>query len=474
MLASTSPPDTSPSAARGRRSEVAVCLAFLLLGGCRAHRLVAPEPLPVADVRLSEGGEVQVVDRWWTAFADPQLDALVDEALAHNLDVRAAYARLDAADALLRSRRSVFFPEVGAFASSAIGTDDRFDGVQRVPVEIGVGASYEFDLWGRLRAEVRGQARRRDATAADAQTAALSVSAAIVSTWLDLAATREQLALLEGQIVANEQMAAIVRSRVLNGVVRQADALRQDRLVEQTRAEQVARQEDLQILRHRLAVLLGRSPRDVPDEPDRLPVPPALPATGLASELLLRRPDVRAAHATLQAVDADLAVAVADLYPRLSLRADVSNAPASAEALLTGWIASLAADLAAPLLEGGRRRAEVARRRALREAEIAAYGDVVLRALAEVEDALVGNARQAETVALVDRQVELAGRTADGLQLQYVGGLDVGYLDVLTAQTTEQQLRRQQISARRRLLELRVALYRALAGGMDRPGGTDG
>ena len=304
--------------------------------------------------------------------------------------------------------------------------------------------------------------------------AALTVSAEVVSTWIDLAATREQLALLDRQLVANEQMAEIVRSRVMNGVVRQADSLRQDRLVEQTRAEQVARQEDLQLLRHRLAVLMGRQPRDAPEAPATLPGLPPLPATGLPSDLLLRRPDVVSALASLEAADADVAAAVNDLYPQFTLRADLSNAPATPEALVTGWIASATLALAAPLFEGGRRRAVVAQRRALLDAQVADYGTAVLGALQEVEDALAANQRQAERVELIDRQVELAGQTADNLQLQYVGGLDVGYLDVLTAQTTEQQLRRQQITARQRMLTLRVALFRALAGGLEPPESTDG
>jgi len=455
---------------------LAALSVLVLSPGCGSHRIDPLEKLPVAasELQLSEGGETALDDRWWAAFDRADLDLVVDEALTSNLDVRAAFARLEAAEATVRSRRSALVPALGAYASSSVGTDDRFDGVQRVPVEVGVGASYEVDLWGRIRAEVRGAARRREATRADAHTAALTVSAEVVSTWIDLAATREQLALLDRQLVANEQMAEIVRSRVMNGVVRQADSLRQDRLVEQTRAEQVARQEDLQLLRHRLAVLMGRQPRDAPEAPATLPGLPPLPATGLPSDLLLRRPDVVSALASLEAADADVAAAVNDLYPQFTLRADLSNAPATPEALVTGWIASATLALAAPLFEGGRRRAVVAQRRALLDAQVADYGTAVLGALQEVEDALAANQRQAERVELIDRQVELAGQTADNLQLQYVGGLDVGYLDVLTAQTTEQQLRRQQITARQRMLTLRVALFRALAGGLEPPESTDG
>ena len=461
--------------------QVSALLGLLVssLVGCAPYRRV-DLPLDAATLTLTEAGATPVDDRWWSAFDAPGLDRTIHEALTHNFGVRAAYARLRAAEAAVRRERAPLIPSVGASASSSVGTDDPFGGLQRVPVEVGIGASYEIDLFGRIRAQLRGEAQRREVTRADARTAALSVSAELAGTWIDLAATREQLALLDRQIEANEQMAAIVRSRVLHGVVRQADSLRQDRLVEQTRAEQVGRLEDLEVLEHRLAVLLGRPPTEVPEGypeplPTELPVVPPLPATGLPSELLRRRPDVLAAEHALYAADADVAVAVANLYPRFSLRGDLSNAPASPEALLTGWVASLGASLTAPLFEGGRRRAEVRRVRALLDAQIADYATVLLAALREVEDALARNRRQEQTVELLARQVALATQTADNLQLQYVGGLDVGYLDVLTAQTTAQQLLRRQISARQRLLNLRIDLYRALAGGFD-PGtdrGTD-
>lgn len=467
-----SPRSRAPSTGRSALFRGAVLLA--LVASCGNHRRIDP-PLAMDALTIgatgpeaSAAGE-PVDPQWWTAFDTPAMSRAIDAALQDNFSVRAAYARLEAAEASVRRERGALFPAIGAFADASVGTDDPFGGLQRVPVEVGLSSSYEIDLWGRIRAQVRGQAQQREATRQDARTATLSVSAAVATTWIDLAATREQLALLDTQIAANEQMADIVRSRVLNGVVRQADSLRQDRLVEQTRAARVERMEDLEVLEHRLAVLLGRPPDEAPQtQPAALPELPPLPATGLPSELLRRRPDVLAAEHRLYAADTDVAVAVTNLYPRFTIRAGLSNAPASPEALVTGWIASLGASLTAPLIEGGQRRAEVKRVKALLDAEVAEYGSVLLTALAEVEDALARNRRQEETVGLLDTQVALAEQTADNLQLQYVGGLDVGYLDVLTAQTTAQQLKRQQIAARQRLLALRIDLYRSLAGEIQR------
>ena len=164
------------------------------------------------------------------------------------------------------------------------------------------------------------------------------------------------------------------------------------------------------------------------------------------------------------AADEEVAVAITNQFPRLTLSVDLDSVGAGPEELLSGWVRTLGAALVLPILEGRSRRAEVRATRALLEAEIADYGAVLLVALQEVEDALVRNQRQAQRVQNLEEQVRLAERTASGLQSQYTGGLDVSYLDVLTAQTTAQQLRRDLIDAQERELLLRVSLYLALAG----------
>lgn len=441
-------------------------LVWLTVLAC-STRTAAPLPVDLEPVVFSASGSAPLPDEWWTAFGDDALDARVREALGQNFTVQAAFARLLAAEAVVQRERAPLFPSFTGFADSSIGTDDPFGGVQRVPVELGVQASYEIDLWGRIRANLEAEVQRREATRADAEAAALSLSVAVARAWVGIAATQEQLVLLDEQIVANQGMAAVVEARFRNGVVRQADALRQERLLEQTRAEQVSQRTALEVQTHQLAVLLGKPPKaDVGALPARLPPLLPLPDAGVPLELVRRRPDVQSAERALRAADAEVAVAVANQFPRLSLGASTSNAPGSAEALLQGWVSSLGASLVVPLLAAGERRAEVRRTRALLDAEVAEYGAVLLVALQEVEDGLTRDRRQQELVDNIDRQVALAQQTAAGLQAQYTGGLDVSYLDVLTAQTTAQQLRRAQISARRQHLELRIDLYRALAGGI--------
>ncbi|MED5374424.1 MAG: efflux transporter outer membrane subunit [Myxococcota bacterium] len=440
----------------------------LLLGGCgrKDAALDRPElrpPIPVEELRFSDAGTHLAGADWWSGFESAELSALVEQGLSDNLSVQAAFSRLEAAQAQVVQARAPLFPTVTGSAGgsqSPGGTPS---------LSAGVGVAYELDLWGRIRAETRVADHERQSTEADAQAAALSLSGEIARTWVSIAATRAQLSLLQEQQQANAGMTRIVRARFHNGVAREADALRQERLEVGTAEQSIAQQEALELLEHQLAVLLGRSPTEPPAvEIQALPALPPLPDAGIPVELIRRRPDVLSAEQALLAADAQVAVAITEQFPRLSFSLDLGSVGSTPEDLLTGWLTSLGVSLVAPILEGRSRRAEVHRSRAELDAAIADYGQALLVALQEVEDALAQDRLQAQRVENLTQQVLLAERTAEGLQAQYTGGLDVSYLDVLTGQTTAQQLRRDLIDARERQLLLRIQLYLALAGPVPR------
>lgn len=417
---------------------------------------------------FSASGDASVPDAWWTALGDPALDAHVRDALGANFSVRAAFARLDGAQAVVRRTRAALAPSVSADVGGNLSSDGPLGGGRRAPFEVGLGISWEIDLWGRVRAQVDGETARTAATREDARAAALSLSAEVAEVWVGIAAAHEQLALLDAQIATNQSLIEVVEARVLHGLAGPADLHRQERLLEQTRAQRIAADADLQVLHHQLPVLLGRPPQEsVSPLPTALPPLPPLPDAGVPAELIRRRPDLRASEHALRAADADVAAAIADLFPRLTIGAGTSWSPPTAESLLAGWLASLAASVVAPLFEGGARRAEVRRNRAVVEQRLAEYGDAALRALQEVEDALVRDRQQDALVQNVARRVALAERAVESLGARYQGGHDVGFLDVVTAQAAAQQLQREQIDQRRRHLEQRIGLYRALAGGID-------
>jgi len=202
-----------------------------------------------------------------------------------------------------------------------------------------------------------------------------------------------------------------------------------------------------------------------------LPDLPPQPATGVPAELIRRRPDLRAAELRLASASQEVAAAVADRFPALSLTARSEAWGDRVRSLFDNWLASIAANLTAPILDGGRRAAEVDRTRAAAAQALHAYGQAALEAFQEVEDALAKEHQQQAYLASVERQLDLAAKAAQETQNRYVKGAD-DYLRVLTAVQSLQRLQRTQLTAKCRLLGYRIDLYRALGGGWElaRPG----
>ena len=172
------------------------------------------------------------------------------------------------------------------------------------------------------------------------------------------------------------------------------------------------------------------------------------------------------AYNLLQAADRDLASAISNRYPRLSLAASGSSTGNTANSLFKDWASNFAGSLFAPLFDGGERGAEINRNKALKNEHLFAYGQTLLTAFQEVENALIQEKKQDERIHSLEAQVGLVRQTYEQLRIEYLNGLS-DYLDVLTALTDEQRLQRELISAKLDMLEFRIALYRALAGGFE-------
>jgi outer membrane protein TolC len=214
-------------------------------------------------------------------------------------------------------------------------------------------------------------------------------------------------------------------------------------------------------------VLLGMPPDQAPQVTAKVfrELPP-LPETGLQSLLLERRPDVRAAWLRLEAADQRVAAAVADRFPRLSLTGRTNTTDEHIEDLFDDWLATIAANLLAPLIDGGQRRAEVERSQAVAAENFHIYGQTVLEALAEVENTLIQEQRQQEHLVSITRQLELAEQAFGRIRDRYLNGAE-DYQRVLGALLSKQLLQRTQLLAQRELFVNRINLCRALAGGWE-------
>jgi NodT family efflux transporter outer membrane factor (OMF) lipoprotein len=430
-----------------------------------SHRAVLPEGTPE---RFSASGQAPLDVRWWLRFEDEHLNALMDRALVNNPGLLATRQRLAQARAVARKDGADQFPSVdmrGGFDR----TTRRDPGLTATTKtwSAGVEAGYEIDLWGRARSDAQAANLDVRASESDLQTAAITLSANVGNTWYRLAEQHRQVALLANQLAINEQIRELVSLRFKRGLVRAADVLRQRQFAESTRGQMALARSRRAVLEHQLAILLGLPPLSaVADSTADLVSVPPLPDVGLPADLILRRPDIKKAFFNVMAADKRVASAIAERFPRLSLSGQATSSANSPGGLFEAWLFRLSGNLIGPLIDGGRRKAEVTRTKAVVAEGVQVYGQVVLGALAEVEDALVQETEQAVYLESLARQLVLSEQVILRVRDSYTsGGAD--YLRVLDALQTHQQLERTYLIAKRERIEYRIALCRTLGGGWD-------
>ena len=445
----------------------------LLLGSCApfAPRR-RPEPagvLPDAFSRSCAGPERP--DRWWSAFSAPELTALVDRALADNLDLKQAWARLVQARELAVQAGAALLPTLDGTAGWTWARRKteatRGDGhvkTQTRSYSLGLAASYEVDLWARIRSQ--RQAARLNAVASrdDLEAAAMTLAAQVTEAWLQIAEQRADKALLEEQLKNNKTYLELMDLRFRMGQATALDIDEQQQAVARVEAQIPLTEAQEEVLRQQLAVLLGELPNtDLALNADAMPELPPLPPAGMPAEVLAQRPDVRAALVRLESSDYRVAAAKADRLPSIQLTGSTAYNAAKSGDVFDMWYQTLGASLVAPLFDGRRRASEVRRTKAVVEERVAAYRETVLNAIQEVEEALVREQKQHQHIAALEKQLKFARMALDGARERYTKG-QTDYLRVLAALTAAQGLERDLIRTRRELLVFRVNLYRALGG----------
>lgn len=443
----------------------------LALGACSLHApqpIAPPAPMPEAFVEAhSRESGAPVPERWWESFGDERLDLLMAEAFAANLDLAQAYARLDQADAVARTARASRLPSLGLEGSGGKLRQSTFLGPETTEsYRLSAAAAFELDLWRKNAS--RASAARLDARAAEAdvRTAYLSLSARVADLYYLAVEQRAQLELADRSIAAFSDTVERVERRYREGLVPALDLYQSRQNLSAARARRPQFENSLAATEHALAVLLGRYPDGgATGELVELPSLEQDFPTGLPSRLLASRPDIEAALLRLKGSDERIAAAIAERFPSFNLVGSYGgNSTEIGDLFQSGNIFwSLLLNLAQPVIDGGRRSAEVDRNRALFRENLARYHQAVLTAFREVEDALAATRTTEERIARLGERVE-ASRAALRLSLDnYLQGLSE-YLPVLTAQGLLFDAESQLLASRRQLVADRISLARALGG----------
>jgi len=261
---------------------------------------------------------------------------------------------------------------------------------------LGLSSSYELDLWGRIRSEQEAKILDATATREDINTAAMTLTAEVTRNWINIISQRRQKKILNEQFAINITYLELIELRFRKGMVSALDVYQQRQVVEQVRAQLPLVEEQEQLLMHKLALLLGKPPRtSLTISRNTLPESSEIPKTGLPADLLAARPDVRSAGFKLRSADWQVSSARANRLPSISLTASATYQAPEINLLFHTWLINLAANLTAPLIDGGRRAAEVDRARAVVDENLSAYRRTVYTAIKEVEDALVTEEKNA-------------------------------------------------------------------------------
>jgi multidrug efflux system outer membrane protein len=455
--------------------------AALLLAGCTVGpNYKRPDiALPTGFRGAAPGAtaDTSIADtKWQDLFHDPALDKLVNTALAQNFDLQIAAERVEQASASLQTQRAQLFPFVNASGQYTVAKGSS-RGPTPVPAgadttvsyaQVGLGASWELDLFGRLR-RLNEAARAQFFAARDNQLAVrMSLVADVMDTYFQLVELDSELSIAKQTRDIAQNGLKLTTLRHNQGAATGLDVQQANQLLYTATAQIEATQREIAQTEDALNLLLGQAPADVPRGAtalDQIARPAALPP-GLPLTLLTRRPDIRAQEEQLIAANARIGAARALYFPQISLDALIGGQSRSIGDLLTGpaRIASFTPSIVAPIFQAGQIRGQVRLSEAQKREALLAYRQVIFTGLRDVSDALVGYGR---TRSQTDQQALLVKALTESTRLsrlRYQGGLD-SFLQVLDA---ERNLFQGQLSLERlRLLELQsiVRLYSVLGGG---------
>lgn len=457
--------------------------AALLLAGCSTApayhpaTVAAPEAFheagPWAPVDVA-ATETAIAPDWWRAFGDPQLDTLEDQLSSSSPTLASALARNDEARAALRIAQSYELPTVGAVATPGLArqSDDRpLRGGPTQPAEYGnneagLTASYELDLWGRVRNSVAAKRAQAVASAEDTAAIRLSLQAQLAASYIMLRGLDSETDLLKRSIAVFAEADNVVNARFNGGVATGIDVGRSGAELADAQAQLADVLAARAKLEHAIATLVGTPASGFAIAPRKDTLIVAIPPTGLPATLLLRRPDVAAAERRMYAANRSIGVARAAFFPTIDLAAQGgTNATTLGGLAMAGnafW--ALGPMLAVTLFDGGRRSAAVREARARWNEAAADYRSTALTAFQDVEDSLSGLHHFGDEDTAASRAAAQAQQAADLSMIRYKKGAS-NYLDVVTAQTTALTDQRRAIEVHTLRLNAAVSLARSIGGG---------
>ncbi len=435
-----------------------------------AYKELTPDNFKGTDGwKMAQPKDDMIRGKWWEMFNDPQLNALEEQVNISNQNIAAAAANFRVARALVVEAWSQYFPTVttspaitNSRQSRQLSTGSQSTTIYSLPFD----ASYEIDLWGRIRNTVKANASEAEATAADLENVRLTAQAEVVVDYFGSRALDSQKQLFDSTVISLKESLELTQVRYQTGIASDEDVAQAESQLETTQAQDT----DIGIQRaqfeHAIALLVGKpaSTFSIPVEPLKAN-PPAIPL-GVPSQLLERRPDIAAAERRVAEANAQIGVAKAAFFPTITLSASAGFQSSSITNLFT-WPSlfwSVGSTLAQTLFDAGLRKAVTEQALASYDGTVATYRQTVLMAFQEVEDNLAALRILSQELQQQDAAVKSSERFLTLANDRYKLGID-SYLNVIIAQGTLLSNQRTAVNIRMQLMTASVQLIEALGGG---------
>ncbi|MCL2888337.1 MAG: efflux transporter outer membrane subunit [Elusimicrobia bacterium] len=450
-------------------------LSLTLLAGCMLGPDYKKPALDLPKNQPQDGAEIFARPKWWEMFNDNVLNSLVEEGVQNNKDLAAALARVEEAKAQVKITNSALFPSLDFGAQAYYGTVVINNENVTSPVQEYTAApalSYELDLWGKNRRLSEAAKAEYFSTRAAKDLTYLVLTASVVKTYFLILTLDAQIEIADDTVTADEETVKIYVERYSAGTVSNLDLQRVTADMESVRAAQINLWQQLSEAQTSLAVLLGRTPREIVERQierggtlDAQNLAPDVPA-GIPSDILQKRPDVAEAEQQLIAANARIGAAKADYFPNISLTGQAGYISGSLTDFVNGsnGIWNIAAGLAQPLFEGGKIRAENKAAKAAYDEALANYEHTVQNAFKDVYDAVNANSYSREIYEAALKQQNAMQTSYDISNDQFAAGL-IDTINLLDVKRNLLSARLSLVNARYNELASAVNLSQALGGG---------
>jgi len=451
-----------------------VAVSLIALSGCTTLDKIKPDATVVAAEMVTpetdSWSEAAPEDLprtdWVSSFNDAQLLRLVDQALENNTDIRVSEARYRAALARLGISEADLQPRVSA--SGGLSRTERGNDAigGNTGITAGLSASWEYDLWGRIRDGVDASELEVRASDADYAGVRLAIAARVTQNWFDLIEARLLTELSAREVETQERALRLTTRRFEGGVTGSSDVRLARSSLANAQALQATRQQILSSLSRSLEVLLREYPDESLTAAADLPTLPRLSGAGTPAYVLRHRPDLLAAEDRMRAAGLQVDVARKALLPSLTLSGSLDDNGTALNNVfdVDSLVARLAANLTAPIFQGGRLKANVEQQEAILRQQLEGYTSIIMQAYLEVENALDAENRLAQREAALRVSLNEALMAEERLELRYTEGLAT-ILQLLDSQSRRLNAESQLIGARKERLANRVRLHVALGGG---------